>query len=393
VKRCKSSRRPASDVVTTARSRANPCDGAPSFAYRLEGEATGGLCAIDTDAPSGARTQSSRRATVSVPPQADPHADEELAAARGATVFGVQWRSRLPVIGFDATSSMQGGGGIVERASASELRAEWDRGSEMLLCLRLPNGRPIVVVQRTSEAYRIRAPRYGAHVVAADGRSVRCVLPSCDDWRWQRLLYAQVLPLAAQLQGFDMLHASAVCVGDTTVAFSAVAGTGKSTLAANLVARGHAFVTDDVLAVSTSELGVIAHAGPRLLGLARSEYESLPEDGQKAVGSIVGYLDKLYLETPTRSASAPLRLFYFLVREGAGVLEIREQRPPDPRQLLGAAFLSYLQTDGRLVRHLDVCAAMAAGTRVYTAHAPAGLPPNELAARMEDHMVNATVPA
>ena len=339
------------------------------------------------------RAHGNRRATVSVPTLADPHADEKLAAARGATVFGVEWRSRLPLIGFGAASSMQDGGGIVESASTRELRAEWDRGSETLLCPRLPNGRPIVVVQRTSEAYRIRAPRYGAHVVAADGRSVRCVLPSCNDWRWQRLLYAQVLPLAAQLQGFNMLHASAVCVGDTTVAFSAVAGTGKSTLAANLVARGHALVTDDVLAVSTSESGVIAHPGPRLLGLARSEYDRLPEDGQEALGSIIGYLDKLYLETPARNAPAHLRLFYFLVREGAGVLEIREQRPADPRQLLGAAFLSYLQTDGRLVSHLDVCAAIAAGARVFTAHAPAGLPPNELAARVEDHMVNATVPA
>jgi hypothetical protein len=322
----------------------------------------------------------------------DPHAHEKL-AARGATVFGVDWRSRLPLIGFDAASGMHDGGGIVERASARELRAECDRGWETLLRRRLPNGRPIVVVQRTSEAYRVRAPRYGSHVVAADGRSVRCVLPSRNDWHWQRLLYAQVLPLAAQLQGFNMLHASAVCFGDTTVAFSAVAGTGKSTLAANLVARGHAFVTDDVLAVSTSESGVIAHPGPRLLGLERPEYDRLPQEGQEALGSIIGYLDKLYLEPPAPNAPAHLRLFYFLMREGTGVLEIREQRPADPRQLLGAAFLSYLQTDDRLVRHLDVCAAMAAGARVFTAHAPAGLPPNELAARVEDHMVNATVPA
>ncbi len=57
-------------------------------------------------------------------------------------------------------------------------------------------------------------------------------------WRWQRLLFAQVLPLAATLQGLELLHASAVEWNGRALGFVARAGTGKTSVAAHIVASG-----------------------------------------------------------------------------------------------------------------------------------------------------------
>lgn len=311
---------------------------------------------------------------------------DRLSAVGAANVFGVDWRSTLPLIGFEPTSSPPDGEASILAVSRNELRAAWTDEAETIACHRSARGRPILMVERIAEMYRVRALRLGAAVIAANGRSILCAPQTGRDWRWQRLLFAQALPLGAQLQGLNMLHASAVCVRETAVAFVATAGAGKSTLAANLVARGHALLTDDVLSVSASGDGPIAHPGPPLLGLARSEYHRLPEDKRELLGRTVGHLDKLYLGTPVRRTPAPLRLVYFLTRDGVNNLEIREQRPPDPRRLLGSAFLGYLRGKSHLVGHLDFCVALATDTKVFTIDAPSDIPPDELAAHLEDHV-------
>lgn len=56
-------------------------------------------------------------------------------------------------------------------------------------------------------------------------------------------------------RGLLTLHASAVRIGDVAVGIVAHKGTGKSTTCANLHARGHSLITDDVLALKTCENG------------------------------------------------------------------------------------------------------------------------------------------
>jgi hypothetical protein len=307
-----------------------------------------------------------------------------------ATIFGVEWSSSLPLVGFEDRHDAAAGTATVRPISSKQLRDLWRGNAETIVCRRQRNGRPMLVVERSRRAYRVRAPRYGDHIVSEDGRSVACVVPRHGDWRWQRLLYAQSLPLAAQLQGLNVLHASAVRVQDACVAFVAPAGTGKSTLAANLVAHGHRFLTDDVLAVSVARTGLMAHSGPALLGLADAEYERLSSVARGTLGAAIGRLDKLYLATKPEPAPTPLHMVFFLSRQGTGELEIREQRPPKPAQLLGSAFLSYLQTQVRLVKHLEFCAALARSARVFTVEAPLALRPDQLAAELERHILRHT---
>ena len=62
-------------------------------------------------------------------------------------------------------------------------------------------------------------------------------------------LLGPVLGLALRLRGVTCLHASAVAFGDSAVAFVGDAGAGKSTTAAAFAGRGHAVLSDDIVAL------------------------------------------------------------------------------------------------------------------------------------------------
>jgi hypothetical protein len=69
------------------------------------------------------------------------------------------------------------------------------------------------------------------------------------------------LPFALDRLGHDLLHASAVEIGPTTVAIAGATGTGKSTLVALLCADGWSLVSDDQLRVELDADGVRCHPG------------------------------------------------------------------------------------------------------------------------------------
>jgi hypothetical protein len=62
-----------------------------------------------------------------------------------------------------------------------------------------------------------------------------------------------VLGLLLRLRGVPCLHASAVAFGDSAVAFAGSEGAGKSTTAAALADRGHAVISDDIVAIVERE--------------------------------------------------------------------------------------------------------------------------------------------
>src|SRR3954470_2092194 len=100
------------------------------------------------------------------------------------------------------------------------------RAVESVCDRRYPDGRPFMLIDRHPElGYRIWAPRYGRYEVSHDGRSIACAIPP-HSLRWERLFFAQVMPLAAALQRVELFHASAVSLDGRAVAFAAPSGTG-----------------------------------------------------------------------------------------------------------------------------------------------------------------------
>jgi hypothetical protein len=70
------------------------------------------------------------------------------------------------------------------------------------------------------------------------------------------------LPLAFQLCGLEALHASAALLPDGAVAFCALSGTGKTTVACGLWARGHAPWADDAVIFEAGDDAVLTHRIP-----------------------------------------------------------------------------------------------------------------------------------
>jgi hypothetical protein len=87
---------------------------------------------------------------------------------------------------------------------------------------------------------------------------------------------------AFERQGRHVLHASAVRIQDTTIAFVGTSGSGKSTLAALLCTDGGALVSDDQLRVEFGDGGVTCHPGLEALRLRTEvrEIATLIGDGE-----------------------------------------------------------------------------------------------------------------
>jgi len=259
---------------------------------------------------------------------------------------------------------------------------------DVVVDLRHTDGRVFMRIdRRADEGYRIWAPYYGRHLVSADGRSIRSALPNVSPWRWQRLFFAQTLPLASALQGLEVFHASAVAVGGRVAAFVGSSGTGKTSIAAHLVALGATFVTDDVLAIEAAGATVVAHPGPARLSIDDSELRRIPEGQRSRLGVPVGRSDKLMIEPEPTTAPLPLAGLYFLKRPASDVsrVTIKEAEATATRSLLGSGFLAYLDTPERLRNHLDVCSAIAERTRLYDVLIPKGARAREVAATTLAH--------
>ena len=138
-------------------------------------------------------------------------------------------------------------------------------------------------------------------------------------------------------------------------------------------------VTDDVLALACANGDVVAHPGPSLMGLTKTEYDTLPPGRRKCLGLASAREARVDQASPTSHegcrAPATLAAICFLERgEADGDLSLDEQHPPEPRLLLGANFLSYLTSREHLVAHLASCTKIAATTRAFTLRTPARMP-------------------
>lgn len=101
----------------------------------------------------------------------------------------------------------------------------------------------------TGDVCRFGLRRVGAYLLR-QGREI-VVQPAAggDAASLRAFLFGTVFGILAHQRGLLPLHASCIRVGDAAVAFAGRSGTGKSTLAATFLRRGHAVLADDVTVV------------------------------------------------------------------------------------------------------------------------------------------------
>ena len=274
----------------------------------------------------------------------------------------------------------------LERADAAGWRYPRD---EILVDRRKTDGRLMIGVDhRDDRGYRVWAPEHGRYLVSDDGERIRAAVASASAWKWQRLLFAQVLPLAAALRGLEVFHASAVAFDDRAFAFSATSGTGKTSTALNLLARGARLVTDDVLAVSLHGDEILAHPGAGVVSVAAADLGGLNHGGRAGLGRVLGGYEKLQVQVRPVDRPLPLAALYTLERgNGARTLDI-EPVDSSADVLLACAFIPYLGTPSYLLGHLDACARISAQVQTFSVRVPGGMGAGRVADELHDHIVS-----
>lgn len=129
----------------------------------------------------------------------------------------------------------------LEEARVPRLRAwfhEW----------RLPDGGLFLGFAREGLDYALSFPGLAEFRILSEGREIRCApAPGAPEATLRHLLLDQVIPLVLSLRRELVLHASAVDVAGSAIAFMGESGRGKSTLAAFFCKEGARLVTDDCL--------------------------------------------------------------------------------------------------------------------------------------------------
>lgn len=100
------------------------------------------------------------------------------------------------------------------------------------------------------------------------GKAVWAVWPDSSSLQdTATYLLGPVLGYLLRMRGVTCLHASAVALGNVAMAFVGVEGAGKSTTAAALARRGHAVISDDIVALTELDGNFIVSPAYPYMGL------------------------------------------------------------------------------------------------------------------------------
>jgi hypothetical protein len=299
--------------------------------------------------------------------------------------FGLKLALEFDVHGLGPIDDLDPGGATrVYMGEPRKAEAWLDSLSEPIFERRFEDGSVISLHRHPHFGYRLFAEGWGTYEISPSLNEVVCA-PNrgLDSWQWQRLLTAQVLPLLAVLSGREVLHASAVVMGDRVIALVGGPGAGKTSLALHLVASGARLFADDVLALELSGDEVIAHPGIGVVNLSPGDRERLSgliEDEQDSGA------DAQELRVVVGRATQPLKLaaVYFIDRPDTGT-SVSFERLDSSERILGATFNLSIREPDRLRRHLEVCAAIAKLCGQYRISVPGSVPAAELAAAVAAH--------
>jgi hypothetical protein len=186
------------------------------------------------------------------------------------SAFGLQLRSEFPLAGMSECDDGEGTRELrLALTGSSELANAWSGeagiarwrgrlgdGGELSIA-RGPAG-DVLFADLGRAEFRLDAPA---------GR-LECA-PRGAGRAWQRTLLSRILPNVALARGYEALHAGAVHASCGVVAIAGPAGAGKTTLVGELVRRGLALVSDDVLALSRRGREVVGHPGTPHMNLDR----------------------------------------------------------------------------------------------------------------------------
>lgn len=318
---------------------------------------------------------------------------EQARSHRGAA-FGLAIEADWPLTGTTSAEAQASSAPPkvtrVRRLPSSDFDAAAAHSAERILEHRdgeRENGAVTFTVDRAPDHYRFWLQGFGRYLVAADGGRIACELGAAELAQHERFVLAHALPFAAVLQGYEVLHASAIASDGGAVAFAGPSGTGKTRMAGRLVSRGAGFLTDDVLAVEAAEGHIRAHPGPAFISIRHDDAEMLAEAGGR-LGSDAGATDKVHVSPPRRGEVSRLRAVYHL--RWGDTFAIDPLPRADFNRILALSFVPYLATPERLARHLAIAQLVSADVAQFRLQTPGPWLSDEMLGQLEAHVLAAT---
>ncbi|HTA16028.1 MAG TPA: hypothetical protein VK781_14320 [Solirubrobacteraceae bacterium] len=164
----------------------------------------------------------------------------------------------------------------LELCSPEELDAIWSGpGSSSVWRGRLGDGADLTIEQGAGGDTLFTYGDHARYRLDPAAKALHCA-PWEAGMHWQRTLLGRVLPNVSIARGYEALHASAVESPAGVVAVAAPSGTGKTTLALELVRRGWPLVCDDVLTLAEEAEEVRAHPGAPHMNVSDDRISSEP---------------------------------------------------------------------------------------------------------------------
>jgi hypothetical protein len=273
------------------------------------------------------------------------------------------------------------------RLDPPELQRRWSSAAYTAQVVReLRDGDAVLLTVELAHpaGYLLHAPGVGRILVSPDGGELLCD-PEPGSAELTTLIPAQALPLAATLRGLEVLHASGVVLGEQAMLFAGAPGAGKSSLAAALLHRGALLLSDDTVALELRDGAPIAHPGAALLHLRHSEHDRLSERERAVLGAPATFPHKPRYHPRVSTSPAPFGGLFLLERATHGP-PIERAEVVDPFVLLASTFNLSVRTPERLVRHLDLAAALATTERIYRLRVQPGMNATQLASAVREQL-------
>lgn len=255
-------------------------------------------------------------------------------------------------------------------ASLEEIGAVWS-GREEIGWEATIDGAPFLVERGRAGDHRFSHGGRSVQHLAADGELLRCAWAGDDGPARWRVVLDSVLFSVALIRGYEALHAGAVASERGAVAIVAAAGGGKSTLLAELLRRGLALLSDDVVVLEGSGGALpLAHPGPPLMTVPAS-IEPPPGAPIVAVG------EERWIAVPAALEPIPLGAVCLLDRRPGASTGLR--RVIEPLAPLMGSLLRFPRTPERERCRFEIAAAIASGVPIWELRADTGVTPEVLA--------------
>ncbi|MDQ3720248.1 MAG: hypothetical protein M3350_05635 [Actinomycetota bacterium] len=297
---------------------------------------------------------------------------------RCSNAFGLGLRSDLPLAGLVPAHPVEPAVSI-RLATAGEIAGAWT-GTEHRSIGVLPDGCRCVAERARGGELRIAYGDRALYLLSADAATILCAPEQLEEPTWQRFLLDAVLLKASEAHGLEALHASAVQGPDGVLAFATQAGGGKSSLASELVRRGHPFFADDALALRRDDGEIRAHPAPPLMNFPLDHPEGFDAGELGTVQAVVGPEAWLAVR---HAATAPCRVAAIhLLDRRPGLRPGLELLPSSPVPLLEHV-LGDLGSRARMACRFELLADLVAGTAVYRLRADPATPVSRLAELVE----------